>query len=78
MLAVPQGTVLFSTTTAPALACFAMVLVADSRAPRSALAPAPMPYILVGVLTQMKMMSASAMDAVTLEEKNRLGSLAGR
>lgn len=78
MLAVPQGTVLFSTITAPALACFAIVLVAASRAPRSALAPAPTPYILVGVLTHMKMMSASVMEAVTLQEKNKLGFLAER
>lgn len=76
--AVPQGTVLFSTITAPDLACFAMVLVAASSAPRSALAPAPIPYILVGVLTQMKTMSASAIQAVTLHEKNRLGFLAGK
>lgn len=76
IFAVPHGTVLFSTITAPAFACFAMVLVAASRAPRSALAPDPMPYILVGVLTQMKMMSAPAMDAVTSQEKNKLELLA--
>lgn len=78
ILAVPQGTVLFSTMTAPVLAFFAILLVAASSAPRSALAPAPTPYDLVGVLTQMKMMSASATQGITLVEKNRLGSRAGR
>jgi hypothetical protein len=78
ILAVPQGTVLFSTITAPILAFIAIVLVADSRAQRSALAPAPTPYALVGVLTQIKIMSALAMQGVTLVEKKRLGPRAGR
>lgn len=78
ILAVPQGTVLFSTMIAPLLAFFAMVRVADSSAPKSALAPAPTPYILVGVLTQMKIISAVAMHGTTLVEKNRFGFLDGR
>jgi fluoride ion exporter CrcB/FEX len=75
--AVPQGTVLFSTTMAPSFACFAIMLVALSKMLRSAVAPAPRPYSFVGVLTQMKTMSASEIDSVTLVENVRLGALLG-
>ena len=69
----PHGTVLFSTMMVPALACFATVRVAPSTALTSAMDPAPSPCILVGVLTQMKTMSALAMASTTLVEKTRLG-----
>ena len=77
MFAVPHGTVLFSTIIAPVFAFLATTAVALSRMLRSAMAPAPMPYNLVGVLTQMKTISASAIDSDTLVENTRFDALAG-
>lgn len=62
---------LFSTMIAPLFADFATVRVALSTALRSAIAPAPRPWDFVGVLTQMKMMSALEIDSVTSVENVR-------
>lgn len=71
--AVRQGTVLFSTTIAPALAASAMSLVAASKADMFVACPAPIPVVLVGVLTLRRMRSASAIALAMSVEKNRLG-----
>lgn len=77
IFAVLHGTVLFSTKIAPVLALTATSLTTISTAVMSVAQPAPTPVVFVGVLTQMNIMSASAIlfdDAVV---KVRLGSLAG-
>jgi hypothetical protein len=73
-LAVPQGTVLFSTIIAPFFANFAISLVAPSRADKSLAAPAPRPLFLVGVFTARKIISASAMLLAESVEKKRFPS----
>jgi hypothetical protein len=75
--AVPHGTVLFSTKMAPGLACIAISLVAPSNAVTSVAEPAPKPLVFVGVLTVIRIISASAMHFATSVEKNRFGTLAG-
>src|ERR1700753_3354316 len=75
-LAVPQGTVLFSTIMAPFLANLAISLVAPSKAAKSLAAPAPLPLYLVGVFTARKTTSASAILFAESAEKNRFPSRA--
>lgn len=70
--AVRQGTVDFSTTILERVETRAIVLVADSMYAKSAAKPRPCPDVFVGVLTEMKMMSASSMALSTSVEKNRL------
>jgi len=62
---------------APGLACIAISLVAPSNALTSVADPAPKPLVFVGVLTVMRIMSASAMHLATSVEKNRFGKRAG-
>ncbi len=69
----PHGTVLFSTKMAPGLACMAISLVAPSRALTSVAEPAPKPRVFVGVLTVMRITSASAIHFATSVEKDRFG-----
>ncbi len=71
--AVLQGTVDFSTTILLSEATFAIVLVAASTYPKSAAAPFPMPFVLVGVLTHTKMSSASSIALSMSVEKKRFG-----
>lgn len=54
----------------------AMSLIALSRAAMFVACPAPIPVVLVGVLTLRRIMSASAMALAISVEKNRLGSRA--
>jgi hypothetical protein len=69
--------VLFSTKIAPGLACMAISLVAPSSALTSVADPAPKPLVFVGVLTVMRIISASAMHFATSVEKNKFGRRAG-
>jgi hypothetical protein len=71
--AVPQGTVLFSTTIVSFSAAFATRLVAASSHPRSEALPAPRPVLFVGVFTPMKTTSASLILSSILVEKKRFG-----
>jgi hypothetical protein len=75
--AVPHGTVLFSTKIAPGLACIAISLVAPSNAVTSVAEPAPKPLVFVGVLTVIRIISASEIHLATSVEKNRFGKRAG-
>lgn len=74
---VPHGTVLFSTRMAPGFALSAISRVAPSKAPISVALPAPLPLVFVGVLTVIRMTSASEMHLATSVVKKRFGSLAG-
>lgn len=71
-----QGTVLFSTSIAPGLACKAISFVTASNAVTSVALPAPNPLIFVGVFTAMSTISASLMVLATSVEKYRFGSRA--
>jgi hypothetical protein len=75
--AVLHGTVLFSTRMAPGLAWMAISLVTASKAVTSVALPAPRPFILVGVLTAISMMSASLIVFEISVEKKRFGTRAG-
>ena len=57
--AVLTGKVLFSTTTVCFLAYFDIVLAEDSIHFKSLAKPAPIPFSLVGVLTEINIISAS-------------------
>lgn len=74
--AVLQGTVLFSTMIAPGLAWIAISLVTASSAVTSVALPAPIPRILVGVLTAISTISASLIVFETSVVKNRFGTRA--
>ena len=75
--AVLQGTVLFSTRIAPGLAWMAISLVTASNAVTSVARPAPSPLIFVGVLTAIRIMSASLIVFEISVEKKRFGTRAG-
>mmetsp|Transcript_3488 Transcript_3488/g.10911 ORF Transcript_3488/g.10911 Transcript_3488/m.10911 type:complete len:236 (+) Transcript_3488:599-1306(+) len=70
--AVLTGTVDFSTMILDDLDDCAITRAAPSQYVRSAAEPAPTPRVLVGVLTDTKMMSAFSMAPATSVEKNRL------
>jgi hypothetical protein len=55
----------------------AMSLTALSRAAMFVACPAPIPVVLVGVLTLRRIMSASAIASAISVEKNKLGSRMG-
>jgi hypothetical protein len=61
----------------PDLAYVATSLTAPSMAVMSVARPAPTPRLLVGVLTLMRIISASAMVCVQAVEKKRFGKRAG-
>ena len=65
------GTVLFSIMILLHLATLAMFLAADSIYFRSGARPFPKPYIFVGVLTEMKIRSASSMAWSIFVEKRK-------
>mmetsp|Transcript_26117 Transcript_26117/g.61218 ORF Transcript_26117/g.61218 Transcript_26117/m.61218 type:complete len:313 (+) Transcript_26117:564-1502(+) len=68
--AVRTGTVDFSTTILLEVAISAILRAQSSQFLTLAARPAPIPWVLVGVLTEMKMMSASAMVSSMAVEKN--------
>ena len=70
--AVLTGTVLFSTTILDDVDTLAIMRAAPSQYVRSAARPAPMPLVLVGVLTDTNTMSASPMCLVVSLLKKRL------
>lgn len=69
--AVRHGTVLFSTTILSFSASAAIIRVADSKYDKFGALPAPVPAVLVGVLTQTNTMSALLMAPLTSVEKKR-------
>jgi hypothetical protein len=69
--AVRTGTVDFSTTILPLVHTFAMLRAASSQFLMLAARPAPMPWVLVGVFTEMKITSASSITLSTSVEKKR-------
>ena len=70
--AVRTGRVLFSTTMVWPVAAWATSRAQASTQRRSLACPAPRPLVLVGVFTEMKTMSAAAIEADTSVEKCRL------
>mmetsp|Transcript_1487 Transcript_1487/g.4033 ORF Transcript_1487/g.4033 Transcript_1487/m.4033 type:complete len:280 (+) Transcript_1487:397-1236(+) len=70
--AVRTGTVDFSTTILSVVATSAILRAQSSQFLMLAARPAPMPWVLVGVFTEMKMMSASMSASSMLVEKKRL------
>ena len=72
MAAVRTGRVLFSTTMVWPRAWAATERAEASTQRRSLACPAPSPFVLVGVFTDRKTMSAAAMAASTSVLKNRL------
>ena len=76
--AVRTGRVLFSTTILSVVACCRIWRATRSKYCRSEARPAPWPNVLVGVLTQTKITSASAMALGVSVEKNRLRPSAAR
>lgn len=74
---VRHGTVLFSTRTAPVLACKAISRVTASNAVTSVARPAPSPLVFVGVFTAISIISASPIYFETSVEKCKFGSRAG-
>lgn len=69
--AVRTGTVLFSTTILPLSDTSAILRAQSSQFLTLAARPAPIPMVLVGVLTEMKMMSAFLISASMSVEKKR-------
>ena len=69
--AVRTGTVDFSTTILLEVATLAMVRAQSSQFLMLAARPAPIPWVLVGVLTEMKTMSARAISSSMEVEKKR-------
>jgi hypothetical protein len=69
--AVRTGTVDFSTTILGEVATSAILRAHSSQFLMLAARPAPMPCVLVGVLTLMKMMSAAWISSSMLVEKKR-------
>ena len=63
------GTVDFSTTILEKVASSAIFRAQDSTYFRSAARPAPFPYVLVGVLTEMKIRSASYKERRGINDK---------
>ncbi len=76
--AVRTGRVLFSTMILARSEWATISWAVFSQYCRSEAMPAPWPKVLVGVLTETKMMSASRMPAAMSVEKNRLRPRASR
>ena len=71
-VAVRTGTVLFSTTILSDVLTSAILRAHNSQFLMLAARPAPIPCVLVGVLTEMNTTSARWISASMLVEKNRL------
>lgn len=65
------GTVLFSTTILLFCATFAINLAQPSTYFKSAARPLPLPYVLVGVFTEINIRSASLIAVSMSVEKNK-------
>jgi hypothetical protein len=71
-VAVLTGTVLFSTTILSEVETSAILRAHSSQFLMLAARPAPIPWVLVGVLTEMNIMSALLISSSMLVEKKRL------
>lgn len=77
IIAVRQGTLLFSTSIASSFALNAISLTAASNAVRSVARPFPYPLVLVGVFAAMRITSASEIHFAVSVEKTKFGSRVG-